>query len=44
MKFTRGGLLIFQLFFVFQLCNAKLVILEEDNWEQMLTGEWMVEL
>jgi len=43
MKFTRGGLLIFQLFFVFQLCNAKLVILEEDNWEQMLTGEWMVE-
>ena len=35
--------LVASLFFV-AVTSAKLKVLDEQNWDQMLTGEWMVEL
>lgn len=39
----RGKLLIIPFLFFIQVCSANLKILNEDSWEQMLAGEWMVE-
>jgi len=36
-------MLIIPLFLIFQVCSANLKFLDENNWDQMLTGEWMVE-
>ena len=43
LKFCGVVSIILSLLFI-SSCSANLVELDEDNWDLMLEGEWMVEL